>query len=159
MSPTRPFVRAAAVLLGAGLLAGCGTLLEGNQQAFTVATSPPGAACVLERDGDRVGIVMETPAVVPLEKSKHDLVVTCRKRGYQTMAERVRPHYVDTTYYNFIFPGPIGFAWDGAASSILEYPAGISIPLAPTSTYVARTAPYHPGARSTFTIPFVEATP
>ena len=66
-------------------------------------------------------------------------------------------HYTNMTFYNFIFPGPIGFIWDAAASSDFAYPNAVSIPLQPTATYVpARRVPYHPGARSTFTIPFEE---
>ena len=148
------------LLVAAGLMAGCATLIDGNQQAITVTTSPPGAACTLDREGSRIGVVMETPALVPVEKSKRELVVTCRKAGYQTLAAIVRPRPLDLAFYDLVSFGPIGLVWDAAASSNYTYPGEVVLPLTASSTYTPRpTGPYRPGARSTFTIPFVEAAP
>jgi hypothetical protein len=64
-------------------LAGCVSVFEGTSQDISVNTTPAEAACTLEREGQPVGAVAQTPGKVTVRKSKFDITVRCSKPGYQ----------------------------------------------------------------------------
>ena len=72
---------AGAVLIA---LAGCSSITQGTTQNITVNTNPTGASCVLQRQGQEIGQVANTPGTVNVEKTKHDITIRCDKPGYQT---------------------------------------------------------------------------
>ena len=63
-------------------LSACATTVERSNQTVTVITAPPGAVCTLKRGGATVAVAHKTPARVSIDKSKQNIVVLCRKRGY-----------------------------------------------------------------------------
>lgn len=63
---------------------GCSSIVNGTTQDITVNTNPPGADCVLEREGAEIANVQNTPSTVNVSKTKHDITVVCNKEGYQT---------------------------------------------------------------------------
>ena len=65
-------------------LSGCATIIEGTTQEITVVTDPPGAACALTREGELIGMISMTPGTVKVDKTKHDISISCRKTGYDT---------------------------------------------------------------------------
>lgn len=65
-------------------LAGCSSIVQGTDQDITVNTNPPGANCVLEREGAEIARVENTPSTVNVSKLKHDITIVCNKEGYQT---------------------------------------------------------------------------
>ena len=69
------------VLLAAG---GCSSITQGTTQDITVNTTPAQATCVLEREGQQIGSVQQTPGSVTVSKTKHDITIICDKPGYQT---------------------------------------------------------------------------
>jgi hypothetical protein len=70
-------------IVAAGLmLSGCSTVFEGTSQEITVITNPPGATCVLEREGLPISTV-NAPGTILVRKSKYDIMVKCNKPGFQ----------------------------------------------------------------------------
>ncbi|MCE8000843.1 MAG: hypothetical protein HEP70_18470 [Rhodobiaceae bacterium] len=52
-------------------------------------TTPAGASCTLKRNGAELNSIANTPGGVTVDKTKHDIIITCNKAGYQ-----------EATYYN-----------------------------------------------------------
>jgi len=73
----------ATLLLAVVPLAGCATAIEGTTQDIAVVTTPAGAACVLVRDGQQIGVIAATPGSSRIEKSKYDITITCKKDGFE----------------------------------------------------------------------------
>lgn len=71
----------AGILLSLG---GCSSIVQGTDQEIAVNTNPSGATCNLEREGNQIGAVLNTPGVATVSKTKHDITITCEKEGYQT---------------------------------------------------------------------------
>lgn len=81
--------RVLAIGLAALGLWSCSWIVQGMSQDIFVNTIPAGADCILEREGREIATLANTPGTVSVEKTKHDLTITCTKDGYQT-----------ATYYN-----------------------------------------------------------
>jgi hypothetical protein len=69
--------------LGLGLGA-CSSIVSGTDQEIVLNTSPAGASCILERQGQKIGELASSPGAVTVSKTKHDITITCDKDGYQT---------------------------------------------------------------------------
>ena len=73
------------LLTMAGLSVGaCSTITQGTDQEIYINTNPQGASCVLERNGQQISEISSTPGPVTVSKTKHDIIITCNKEGYQT---------------------------------------------------------------------------
>ena len=68
---------------------GCSSITQGTTQDIFINTTPAQASCKLEREDVQIAMVESTPASVNVDKTKHDILITCDKPGYQT-----------ATYYN-----------------------------------------------------------
>jgi len=75
-----------ALALCGGALSGCVSVFEGTSQDIAVNSTPPGATCVFEREGQQIGTIVSTPGTLTVRKSKFDITVTCNKPGYQQSA-------------------------------------------------------------------------
>ncbi len=117
------------------LLPACATVVNGTSQDVAVSTSPPGAACAVDRAGARLGVVPQTPGSLHVEKSKNDLTVTCGKAGFQTAAVTHSPSFSFMTFGNFFVGGLVGAAVDMASGANYQYPGDIRINLAGDSGY------------------------
>jgi hypothetical protein len=77
-----------AGLIGLGLagmaVGGCSSIVQGADQDIAINSNPPGASCILEREGQRIGELTSTPGSVNVSKTKHDITIICDKDGYQT---------------------------------------------------------------------------
>lgn len=120
------------------LLPGCATLVNGTNQTVTVSTTPPGASCTLDRMGERVGAIGSTPGSLRIDKSKHDLSVTCSKEGYQTASTTQSASFNGATFGNLIAGGIIGIVVDASSGANFSYPPDIRMDLPPLA---ARSAP------------------
>jgi len=69
-------------LLLALCLAGCGTLVEGNEQILQVITNPDGARCEIRRGGDVIAEIAATPMTVAVPRHARALEVTCARAPY-----------------------------------------------------------------------------
>ncbi len=124
-------MRRFAALLSIVALPGCATMMEGTGQSVSVATTPAGATCEMDRAGTKLGMVNPTPGSLRIDKSKNDLDVTCSKPGYQQARTSTSPKFVGTTFGNIVFGGLIGVAVDAATGANYEYPSEIKVELAP----------------------------
>ncbi len=72
--------------LGVAVLAlgGCSSMFNGTTQDIYVNTNPAQANCVLTREGHEIARLATTPGQVKVDKTKHDITITCDKEGYQT---------------------------------------------------------------------------
>ena len=89
--------RFAALALMA-LLPACATVVEGTSDTITLSTTPAGATCTVDRNGERVGAVAATPGSLRLSKSRHDLNVTCTKEGYQLATTTASSRFTGATF-------------------------------------------------------------
>ena len=77
------FRNIALAAIGLGLGA-CSSIVQGTDQEIAVNTNPPGASCTLEREGQKIAELANTPGSVTVSKTKHDITIICDKDGYQT---------------------------------------------------------------------------
>ncbi|RAI58165.1 hypothetical protein DOO78_15660 [Roseicella frigidaeris] len=112
------------------LLPACATLIEGTSDNVTLSSNPAGAACVVDRNGERVGAVSATPQSVRISKSRHDLVVNCTKEGYQPATKVASSSFTGTTFGNILAGGLVGVAVDAASGANSKYPSEVNVPMA-----------------------------
>ena len=118
-----------AVLALVALLPACATVVEGTSDTVTLSTTPAGATCTVDRDGERVGAVSATPASLRLSKSRHDLNVTCTKEGYQPATATASSRFTGATLGNVLVGGVIGVVVDAASGANNRYPSDVRIDL------------------------------
>ena len=119
-----------AALALVAFLPACATLVEGTSDNVTLSSNPAGASCTVDRNGERVGAVSPTPGSVRIGKSRHDLVVTCNKEGYQPAVRTASSSFTGTTFGNIIAGGVIGVAVDAASGANSRYPSELNVSLA-----------------------------
>ncbi len=117
------------ILALVALLPACATLVEGTSDTVTLSTNPAGAACTIDRNGQRIGAVPITPGSVRIGKSRHDLNVTCTKEGYQAATATTLSSFTGTTFGNVIAGGLIGVAVDAASGANSRYPSEVQLDL------------------------------
>ncbi|HET6159457.1 MAG TPA: hypothetical protein VFE34_14010 [Dongiaceae bacterium] len=100
---------------------------------MTVQTSPSGANCELRRDGDVIGVVNPTPGIINVDKSKDDISVICKKDGYQDGSGAFSSEFQGMTFGNLLFGGIIGVAVDASSGAMHEYPASVTVVMAPNA--------------------------
>lgn len=136
MGAIMDFKKLAAPFLWLGLamaFSGCASIVEGTDQSVTVQTNPSGASCELKRDGSVIGVVNPTPGTVNVDKSKDDIAVLCKKDGYQDGSGAFSSEFQGMTFGNILFGGIIGVAIDAGSGAMHEYPASVTVSLAPNS--------------------------
>ena len=141
------FFRIVALILIASTSTGCATILAGKTQAITLNTSPSGARCELNRDGRLIGTVENTPGVITLDKTKHDIDVTCQKEGFSDSKSFAESGTEWVTLGNIIIGGLIGWGVDSAVGADNKYPEVVNVTLNP-STSSAMPSQAKQGARS-----------
>lgn len=124
------------------LTAGCATVTTGSNQEIRVATGPPGANCILSRDGREIGQVASTPATAFVSKSGHDIAVNCAKYGRANGAAVIPADGQAAVFGNFIIGGLLGRGLDLATGSAHEYPCGVRIWLDPIYPEKPTLRPY-----------------
>jgi hypothetical protein len=112
------------------LLPACATVMEGTSQSVSIATTPPGASCNVDRDGTHLGTVSPTPGSINVSKSKNDITVSCAKEGYQPAIVSTSPHFVGTTFGNIVIGGLVGVAVDLATGADYALPPEVKVDLA-----------------------------
>ena len=111
------------------LLPACATIVEGTSDTVTLSTNPAGAACTIDRNGQRVGAVPTTPGSVRIGKSRHDLNVACSKEGYRAATATASSRFTGTTIGNVVAGGFIGVAVDAASGANSRYPSEVRLDL------------------------------
>lgn len=119
-----------AVLALVALLPACATVVEGTSDTVTLSTTPAGATCTVDRNGERVGAVAATPGSLRLSKSRHDLNVTCTKEGYQPSTTTASSRFTGATFGNVLVGGVVGVVVDAASGANNRYPPDVRLDLA-----------------------------
>jgi hypothetical protein len=123
-----------AVLGVGGLVAGlsgCGTITQGTSQDITLTSNPSGAHCDLTRKGEHVATLDRTPGVVKVDKTKHDILLTCTLSGYQDASANLESGYGAGTFGNILLGGGIGWAIDSASGADNKYPSSANVQFVP----------------------------
>lgn len=113
------------------LLPGCATVLKGTHDTVALDTVPAGAACTVDRNGERVGEVPATPGTVRVSKSRHDLQIACTRDGYQTAQTVANPRFNGATFFNILLGGVVGMTVDLASGANNTYPPQVRLGMAP----------------------------
>lgn len=111
------------------VLIGCSSIVEGTSQELIINTTPEGANCALQREGQTIGRVSETPGGITVKKSKHDITVVCKKKGYETATYFNKSDVAGATVGNILLGGGIGWAIDSANGADNKYTTPMNIPM------------------------------
>ncbi len=117
------------LLAAVSVLAGCSSIVEGTSQELIVNTTPEGADCALQREGQVIGRVNPTPGGITVKKSKHDITVVCTKKGYEKATFFNKSDGAGATVGNILLGGGIGWAIDSANGADNKYTTPMNIPM------------------------------
>jgi hypothetical protein len=124
-------VRLFSLLIVISLSTGCASILSGNSQTITLSTNPPGARCEVVREGRIIGTVENTPGAITIDKTKHDMDITCKKDGFTDAKGFAESGTEGATFGNILLGGGIGWAIDSAAGADNKYPDVVTVNLVP----------------------------
>ncbi len=129
-----------AVLLA---LPACSGVIDNSEQPVTVFTDPPGAYCVLSRNGATLGVVSSSPGLLHVDNSKQDISVRCSKALHENETAVLAASRRDLSIGQIVVKGPIGLAVDAGTGATHEYPSSITVFLAPLSFETAEKRDRH----------------
>jgi hypothetical protein len=118
-------------LIALATLPACSSIIEGTTQQITINTNPTGADCALKRQEEVIGRVAPTPGSVVIKKTKHDIVITCDKKGYQQATYLNHSGAAGATFGNIVAGGGIGWAIDSASGADNKYDSPVNLSLVP----------------------------
>lgn len=124
---------------------GCASMFGGTSQEVEVNTEPQGADCTVSRDGKVIGHVNPTPGTISVQKSKHDLSISCIKPEYVAATSTCVSGVEGWVIANMLFGGLIGLGIDHATGGVNKYESPIQINLTPfTGETTIEPAPTQP---------------
>ena len=113
------------------VIAGCATIVKGTTQMVAIDTpGAPGASCELSSPGIGSRSVV-TPATIELDKSQHNIAVTCRKACFQDGVAMIPSYTEGMAAGNVIAGGVIGLGVDAATGAMNKYADRTSITMIP----------------------------
>jgi len=113
------------------LVAGCATIVKGTSQVVAIDTpGAPGANCELSSPGIGSRSVV-TPATIELDKSQHNIAVTCRKACFQDGVAMIPSYTEGMAAGNVIAGGVIGLGVDAATGAMNKYADRTSVTMIP----------------------------
>jgi len=119
------------LLISTLLAAGCATIVKGTTQVVAIDTpGAPGASCELTSPGIGARSVV-TPATIELDKSQHNIAVTCRKACYQDGVAMIPSYTEGMAAGNIIAGGVVGLGVDAATGAMNKYADRTSITMIP----------------------------
>ena len=110
---------------------GCSSIIEGTSQEVTVNTNPAGADCSLERQGISIAHVNPTPGSTTIKKTKYDIMIVCKKDGFEDAKYLDHSGAAGATFGNIVLGGGIGWAIDSASGADNKYDSPVNITLVP----------------------------
>ena len=112
------------------VLPSCSSIVNGTSQELVINTTPEGADCELQREGMVIARVNPTPGGTVVKKTKHDITVVCKKKGYETTKFFNKSGSEGATWGNIVAGGGIGWAIDSANGADNKYttPMNITLP-------------------------------
>lgn len=131
--PFSPVLCKIAASVGLLLLPACAGVIDRAEQPVTVFTDPPGAYCVLSRNGAAVGVITPSPGLLHVKNSKHHISVRCSKALHENETAVLVSSRRDLTIGDIVIKGAIGLAVDAGTGASHEYPSSITLHLPPVS--------------------------
>ncbi len=120
---------AAAVCLAAS--GGCASITKGTTQSVSLDTpGVPGASCTLASEGIGTKVV-QTPISMVLDKSQHNISVSCKKECYNDGIGIIPSHTEAMAAGNIIAGGVVGLAVDAASGAMNKYNDANQIAMVP----------------------------
>jgi hypothetical protein len=108
-------------LVAAALSAGCASIVKGTTQSVSLNTpGVVGAQCTLVSEGIGTKTVA-TPATIVLDKSQHNIAVTCKKECYQDGVGIISSSTEGMAAGNLIAGGVLGLGIDAATGAMNKY--------------------------------------
>jgi hypothetical protein len=117
----------AAILLQSIALIGCASITGTTSQNVSVQTKEPigdevrGASCELTNSKGKWFVV--TPGTVGINRSNDNMLVLCRKDGYETGRGTFVSDTKGMMFGNIIFGGAVGAVIDHSSGAAYEYPS------------------------------------
>ena len=141
--PALPVLCKVAAWAGLLLLPACSGVIDRAEQPVTVFTDPPGAYCVLSRNGVTVGVVSPSPRLLHVKNSKHHISVRCSKALHEDETVVLAASRRDLTIGAVVVKGVVGLAFDAGRGATHKYPHSITLFLAPVSFESAENRDRH----------------
>lgn len=134
------FVAAIIVASVAGV-AGCASITKGTTQSVALDTpGAPGSNCTLSSEG--IGTkTLVTPGALVLDKSQHNIAVTCKKECYQDGVGIISSSTETMTAGNLLVGGAVGLAVDAASGAMNKYTEVNQIAMVPIAGCKAGAGP------------------
>ena len=124
-------IQVIAALMAAAAVCGCATIVKGTTQSVALNTpGAPGASCTLVSEGIGTKTVT-TPATLTLDKSQHNIAVTCKKECFQDGVGIISSSTEGMAAGNVIAGGPIGLGIDAISGAMNHYNADNQIAMVP----------------------------
>ena len=111
-------------------LPGCAAIFTSASQDISVTSTPSRAQCELFRSGATIG-QLTTPNTITVDKTKHDMVIECRKAGYQKATYHNNSGIEPWVFGNIILGGFIGWGIDSAIGADNKYTSPVNISMVP----------------------------
>jgi hypothetical protein len=112
-------------------LTACASIVDGTSQQIALDTNPSGATCTFERNGVFLSKIDNTPSSIYVKKSKYDIMVSCKKEGYEVTKDTLPSGVEGATFVNILAGGVIGWGVDAASGAMNKYPTEKFITLTP----------------------------
>jgi hypothetical protein len=107
----------------------CATITKGTTQQVSINTpGAPGAQCTLVSEGIGTKVVT-TPATLVLDKSQHNVAVTCKKACFQDGIGIIGSNAEGMAAGNLLVGGVVGLGIDAASGAMNKYNADNQIAL------------------------------
>jgi hypothetical protein len=110
-------------------LGACSTIVDGTSQEILINTNPSGADCEIERKGTNIARVSSTPGTALVSKTKDDIMITCRKDGFNETTVRNKSRTTWGTLGNVLLGGAVGWGIDSATGADNKYSSPVNIEL------------------------------
>ena len=134
--------------LGAAVVAlsGCATIIEGTSQEIMVVTNPPGATCVLEREGQAIASISSTPSAALIKKTKHDIMIRCNRPGFEEAvfldhSGLASGSVAGNVAADLLLTGGLSSIIDSASGADNKYDSPVNITMIPKSAMPMASAP------------------
>lgn len=115
------FVLGFAALAAGIASAGCASITKGTNQSVALDTpGVPGATCTLTSEAIGTKVV-QTPVSMVLDKSQHNITVSCKKECYQDAVGLIPTSTETMAAGNVIAGGVVGLAVDAATGAMNKY--------------------------------------
>jgi len=117
---------------------GCASITGSTSQNLSVQTRAADGKEVKESQCDltnkRGTYFVSTPGTIMISRSNDDLMVTCRKEGYENGRASVVSAVKGSMFGNIIFGGGIGAVIDHSNGSAYEYPSFVQVVMGSSTT-------------------------